>query len=119
MKFLIVEPPPLPILIHLGPKIFASGSCFQIPLACVPPHNVRDHVSHPYSITGSIIVLYIFIFKFFERSREVFGLKNQTGPLSHKNQLDLIEFSTCLQGALRVSVQIGIKREWLCYYLGS
>ena len=42
-------------------QIFASGSCFQIPLACVPL-NVRDHVSQPYSTTGNIIVIYIYIY---------------------------------------------------------
>ena len=32
--------------------------------------NVRDHISQPYSTTGNIIVLYILIIKFLERSRE-------------------------------------------------
>ena len=32
--------------------------------------NVRDHVSQPYSKTGSIIVLSILIFKFLERRSE-------------------------------------------------
>ena len=45
MKFLIVEPSPLPILIPLGPKY-----------------------SQAYSTTDNIIVLYILIFKFLERS---------------------------------------------------
>jgi hypothetical protein len=36
MKFVIVEASPLPILIPLGPKIFGSGSCFLVPLACIP-----------------------------------------------------------------------------------
>jgi hypothetical protein len=36
MKFLIVKSP-IPILNALGAQIFASGSCFQIPLAYVPP----------------------------------------------------------------------------------
>ena len=32
--------------------------------------NVWDHASQPYSTTGNIIVLYILIFKFLEKSRE-------------------------------------------------
>jgi hypothetical protein len=32
--------------------------------------NVRDQVSHPYRTTGKIIVLYILIFKPFERCEE-------------------------------------------------
>ena len=32
-------------------------------------YSVRDHVSQPYSTTGNIIVLYILIFKFLEKSR--------------------------------------------------
>ena len=32
--------------------------------------NVKDHVLQPYSTTGNIIVLYILILKFLERSLE-------------------------------------------------
>ena len=42
------------------------------------PLNVRDHASQPYSTTGSIIVLYILIFKFLEVEKtRVFGLNNK------------------------------------------
>ena len=57
MKFLIVEPSALVIRFPLGAQIFASESCFQIPLACIPPFNVRGHVSQPYNTMGNIIVL--------------------------------------------------------------
>ena len=43
-------------------KLTLWGDSLQSPL------NVRDHVSQPYSTTGNIIVLYILIFKFSERS---------------------------------------------------
>jgi hypothetical protein len=39
---------------------------------------VRDQVSHPYSTTGKMTVLYILIFKFFDVRRKTkdFGLNN-------------------------------------------
>jgi len=67
MKFLIVEPSPLPIL--LGPNI-RLRILFSNTLSLHSSLNVRDHVSQPYSTTDNIIVLYILIFKFLERSLE-------------------------------------------------
>jgi hypothetical protein len=32
--------------------------------------KLRDQVSHPYSVTGKITVLYILIFRFFDMRRE-------------------------------------------------
>jgi hypothetical protein len=37
-------------------QIFSSAPCSQTPLVYVPTLNVRDHVSHPYRITGKIII---------------------------------------------------------------
>ena len=51
MKFLIVEPSPLPILIPLGPRILFSNT-----LSLHPSLNVRDHASQPHSTAGSVKV---------------------------------------------------------------
>ena len=67
MKFLIVEPSLLPIL--LGPNI-RLRILFSNTLSLRSSLNARDHVSQPYSTTGNTIVLYILIFKFLERSVE-------------------------------------------------
>ena len=66
MKFLIVEPSPLPILIPLGP-IIRLGILFSNTLSLHSSLNVRDHISHPYSTTGNIIVLnlYVIFFKLY------------------------------------------------------
>jgi hypothetical protein len=56
MKFLVVEPFPLSILITLGPKYSP-----QDPVSL----NVRDYFPQPYSTTGNIIVLCTLIFKFY------------------------------------------------------
>jgi hypothetical protein len=69
MKFLIVEPSPLSICISSGPNIRLRIMYSNV-LALHSSLNVRDYVSHPYSTTGNIIILYILIFKFLERSRE-------------------------------------------------
>ena len=60
---------PLPIIIPLGPNI-------RLKIVVLNTHSlhssldVRDHVVQPYSTTGNIIVLFIFIFKLFEGSVE-------------------------------------------------
>ena len=69
MKCLIMEPSPLRILIPLGPNI-RLRFLFSNTLSLHSFLNVRGHVLQPYSTTGNIIVLYILIFKFLERSRE-------------------------------------------------
>ena len=69
MKFLIVEPSPLPFLIPLGPK-YSHQDPLSNTLSLDSSLNVRDHVSQPYSTTGNIIVLNILIFRFLERNLE-------------------------------------------------
>ena len=66
---MIVETSPLPIRIPFGPKYAHQDPVFKYP-SLHSSLNVRDHASQPYSTTGNIIVLYILIFKFSERSRE-------------------------------------------------
>ena len=66
---------PLGSLLHspfsslLGPNI-CIRILFSNTLSLHSSLNVRDHVSQPYSTTGNIIVLYILIFNFLERSAE-------------------------------------------------
>jgi hypothetical protein len=49
-----------------GPNIFLS-TLFSNTLSLCFSLNVRDQVSHPYSTTAKIIVLYILIFMFLDR----------------------------------------------------
>jgi hypothetical protein len=69
MKFLIAEPSPLqkriPLVQNIRLRILFSNT-----LNLHSSHNVRDHVSQPYSTTDIIIVLCILISKFLERIRE-------------------------------------------------
>ena len=58
-----------PFSFLLGPNI-RFRILFSNTLSLDSSLNVRDHVSQPYSTTGNIIVLYILIFKFLERSLE-------------------------------------------------
>ena len=67
-KFLLVEPPPLPFSSLLGLNIHIR-ILFSNTFTLHSFHNARDHVSQPHSTTGNIIILYIYILKFFERSR--------------------------------------------------
>ena len=69
MKFLIVEPSPLPILIPLGPNI-PLRILFSNTLSLHSSLNTRNHVLQTYTTTSNIVVLYLLIFKFLETSRE-------------------------------------------------
>ena len=69
MKFLIAESSPLPFRILLGPNI-RLRILFSNNLSMRSLFNVREYVLQPYHTTGNIILLYILIFKFLERSWE-------------------------------------------------
>ena len=56
MKFLIVEPSPLSILISPGPK-YSLKILFSNTLSLDSSLNARDHVSQPYSTTGTTGIL--------------------------------------------------------------
>jgi hypothetical protein len=54
---------------HLGPNILLK-TLFSNTLSLRSSPNVSDQVSHPYKTTGKIIVLYTFIFKFWDNNLE-------------------------------------------------
>ena len=62
-------------------QMSTSGPCFQIPLTCILPSFLRDDVLQSYSTADNIIVLYILIFKFLERSQEDINVKTPTQTL--------------------------------------
>ena len=58
-KVTLRRPPPLPLTCEV---------IYGCPFSLHSSLKVREHVSQPYSTTGNIIVLYILILKFLERS---------------------------------------------------
>ena len=62
MKFLIVEPSPLPIRILFGPNV-RPGILFSNTLSLHSSPNAGDYVSQPFSTTGNITVWCILILK--------------------------------------------------------
>jgi hypothetical protein len=68
VKFIILQFSPWSIFL-LGPNILLS-TLFSKTLSLCSLPKVRDQVSHPYSTTSKITVLYILIFRFFDMRRE-------------------------------------------------
>ena len=68
MKFLVMEPSPLPTPSLLGFNI-RLRILFSNTLSMRSSLNERDHDSETYSTSGNIIVLNILTLKFLERGR--------------------------------------------------
>jgi hypothetical protein len=64
VKFIIMQFSPWSIFL-LGPNIFLK-TLFSKTLSLCSSSKVRDQVSHPYSTTGKITILYILIFRFYD-----------------------------------------------------
>jgi len=70
MKLLIMQSPPTSYHSSLlGPNILLSAM-FSNTLNLCSSFSVKDQVSNSYKTAGKIMVLYILIFKFFERRRK-------------------------------------------------
>ena len=82
MKFLILKPFHFAFASVLGSNI-RLRILFSNTLSLDSSLNIRDHVSQPYSTTGNIIVLYILIFKFLERSLDDNNNNNKHGILGN------------------------------------
>jgi hypothetical protein len=67
VNFISIQFSPRSVLL-LGPSIL--NTLFSKTLSLYSSTKVRDQVSHPYSTTGKITVLYILIFRFFYMRRE-------------------------------------------------
>ena len=70
----------------LGPNILLN-TMFSNTISFLSFRNVNDQVSHPYKTTGKIIVLYIFIFKYFDSNLEDkrFCTEWERNILKHQN----------------------------------
>jgi hypothetical protein len=68
MKFIIMHFSPRSVFLPFRSK-YPQHSVLKN-LSLCSSHKVRDQVSHPYSTTGRITVLYILIFRIFDMRRE-------------------------------------------------
>jgi hypothetical protein len=64
VKFIIIQFSPWSIFLPFRSKYLPQHSVLKTLSLCSSP-KVRDQVSHPYSRTSKITVLYILIFRFF------------------------------------------------------
>jgi hypothetical protein len=76
MKLLVMQFSP----VFFNPSLFCPNillnTMFSNTLSLCSSLTFRDHVSHPYSNRGNIIVLYILTFTFFDSRREDLPLQN-------------------------------------------
>jgi hypothetical protein len=68
VKVIIMQFSPLSVFLRFRSKYL--NTLFSETLSLCSSLKMRDHVSHPYSATGKIPVLYILIFRFFDMRLE-------------------------------------------------